>query len=168
MTIKVPDSCFIADDAVIIGKVILGEGCSVWYKSVIRGDQNVIEIGEGSNIQDNVVIHVDGENSTHIGEDVSVGHSAVIHGCTIGDNTIIGMNASILNGAVIGKGCIIAANAVVTSGTTIPDNSLAMGIPAKVKKQDKALLEVTKANAEHYHKLRDEHKEGKYERYGTQ
>ncbi len=165
MTIKVPDSCFIADDAVIIGKVTLGEGCSVWYKAVIRGDQNTIVVGEGSNIQDGVVVHVDEENPTEIGKDVSIGHGAIIHGCSIGDRTIIGMNASVLNGAKVGDGCVIGANALVTSGTTIPDNSLAVGVPAKVIKKNEELVEMAKINAEHYHVLRDEHKEGKHEKY---
>lgn len=162
---KVPASCFVADDAVIIGDVRLEEGCSVWYKSVIRGDQNSIRIGKGSNIQDCAVVHVDYENATSIGKNVSVGHGAVVHGCKIGDNVIIGMNSTILSGAVIGDGCIIGANALVTSGTEIPDNSLAVGIPAKVVKKDESLLEMIRANAEHYHELRDSHKQGKYKRY---
>ncbi len=112
------------------------------------------------------MVHVDNENDTIIGKDVSVGHTAVIHGCHIGDETIIGMNASILSGAKIGKGCIIGANAVVSPGEEIPDHSMAVGVPAKVvKEDDKSLVEQTRQNAEHYHQLRDEHMDGQYEKY---
>ncbi len=155
-----------AEDASVIGEVELREGVSVWPKAVLRGDQNSILIKEGSNIQDLVMVHVDNENDTIIGKDVSVGHTAVIHGCHIGDETIIGMNASILSGAKIGKGCIIGANAVVSPGEEIPDHSMAVGVPAKVvKEDDKSLVEQTRQNAEHYHQLRDEHMDGQYEKY---
>ncbi len=112
------------------------------------------------------MVHVDSENSAHIGQDVSVGHGAVVHGCDVGEKTIVGINSTVLSGAVIGKGCIIGANALVTSGTEIPPYSIAMGVPAEVVKEgDESLIEKTKENAEHYHELRDEHKKGKYERY---
>ncbi len=165
MALEIPASCFVADNAVVIGDVTLGKGCSIWYNAVVRGDQNTIEIGEGTNIQDCAVIHVDYDNATKIGEDVSVGHGAVVHGCTIGDNVIIGMNSTILSGAKVGKGCIIGANALVTSQTDIPDNSLAVGIPAKVIKTDESMLESIRENAKHYHDLRDSHKSSEYEIY---
>ncbi len=165
MVLEVPATCFVADDAVIIGDVTLGDGCSVWYKAVIRGDQNRIEIGEGSNIQDCAVVHVDRENATSIGKNVSVGHGAVVHGCTIGDDVIVGMNASILSGAVVGSGCIIGANALVTSGTEIPDHSLAVGVPAKVVKKDESLIDGIRENAKRYHELRDSYEADKFEHY---
>lgn len=112
------------------------------------------------------MVHVDEQNDAVIGKDVTIGHSAVIHGCQIGDETIIGMNASILSGAEVGKGCVIGANALVSPGTEIPDYSLAVGVPAEIIKEgDESLIEKTRQNAEHYHELRDEHKEGKYERF---
>lgn len=133
---------------------------------MVRGDQNTITIEEGSNIQDGVVIHVDEGHETKIGRDVSVGHNAVIHGCEIGDETIIGMNATVLSGAKIGKGCIIGANALVPTDKEIPDHSIAVGVPVDILKEgDKSINENTKANAKHYHKLRDEHKAGKYKFY---
>lgn len=131
----------------------------------MRGDQNSILVKKGSNVQDLVMVHVDDQNDTVIGEDVTIGHGAVIHGCHIKDETIIGMNASVLSGAEVGKGCVVGANALVTPGTEIPDNSLAIGVPAKVVKEDKSLIETTRENAKHYHELRDEHLQGKYKTY---
>ncbi|MEF8873418.1 MAG: gamma carbonic anhydrase family protein [Candidatus Thermoplasmatota archaeon] len=122
-------------------------------------------VKKGSNVQDLVMVHVDNENDTVIGEDVTIGHGAVIHGCHIDDETIVGMNSSVLSGAEVGKGCVIGANALVTPGTEIPAHSLAMGIPAKVVKEDESLTEKTREYAEHYHTLRDEHLKEKYERY---
>ncbi|MFW6144034.1 MAG: gamma carbonic anhydrase family protein [Candidatus Natronoplasma sp.] len=162
---SVDDSCYVAEDATIIGEVELKEGVSVWHKAVLRGDQNSILVKKGSNVQDLVMVHVDKENDTVIGEDVTIGHSAVIHGCRIGDETIIGMNASVLSGAKVGKGCVVGANALVTPGTEIPDHSLAMGVPAKVVKEDESLIESTRENARHYHELRDDHLQEKYKRY---
>jgi len=150
---------------VIIGDVVIDDGCSIWPNAVIRGDENSIKIGEGTNIQDCAVVHVDNENATNIGKNVSIGHCAIVHGATIGDEVIIGMNASVLSGAVIGSGCIIGANALVTPGMKIPDNSLAVGVPAKIIKEDEELREMALENADHYFDLRDEHDSGKYERY---
>ncbi len=165
MTVKVPASCFVANDAIIIGDVSMGEGCSVWFKAVIRGDQNSIEIGEGTNIQDCAVVHVDNEHPTTIGKNVSVGHGAVVHGCTIGDHVIVGMNSAILSGAKVGKGCIIGAKALVTSTMDIPDHSLVVGVPAKVIKTDEKLMEAIKGNAERYHDMRDAYKAGRFKPY---
>lgn len=155
-----------AEDASVIGEVELLEGVSVWPKAVLRGDQNSILVKEGANIQDLSMVHVDNENETVIGKDVTVGHGAVVHGCHIGDETIIGMNATVLSGARVGKGCVIGANALVSPGKEIPDHSMAVGVPAKiVKEDDRTLIEQTRQNAEHYHQLRDEHMDGMYEKY---
>ncbi len=163
---EVDDSCYVAQDSTIIGDVELREGVSVWPQAVLRGDQNSILIEKGTNIQDLVMVHVDHENDVVIGKDVTIGHGAVIHGCEIGDETIIGMNASVLSGAEVGKGCIIGANALVPPGTEIPDYSMAVGVPVDVVKEgDEDLIEKTRQNAQHYHDLRDQHKKGEYERY---
>ncbi len=166
MPLKIAGSCFIAESSTIIGDVELKKGCSIWPNAVLRGDQNFIRIDEGTNIQDCAVVHVDEEHHTIIGKDVTVGHSAVVHGCEIGDETIVGMNSTVLSGAKVGKGCIIGANALVKEDMVIPDYCIAVGIPAKIIKEgDEKMSEKTRANAVHYHHLRDEHKKGVYERY---
>ncbi|WP_309128452.1 gamma carbonic anhydrase family protein [Microbacterium sp.] len=129
-----PDA-FVADGARIVGAVALGAGASVWYNAVLRADSAPITIGEGSNVQDNVSVHVDSGHAVEIGRDVSIGHNAVVHGCTIGDGTLIGMGAVVLSGAVIGSGCLVAGGAVVLGGTDVPDGSLVAGVPAKVRRQ---------------------------------
>ncbi len=126
--------CFIAPTAAVIGDVELGHNTSVWFSAVIRGDNDRIVIGDGSNIQECAVLHVDPGVPLHIGKNVTVGHKAMLHGCTINDGSLIGMNAVILNGAIIGKNCLIGANALVTENSVIPDNSLVLGSPGKVKK----------------------------------
>ncbi|MFW6064351.1 MAG: gamma carbonic anhydrase family protein [Candidatus Natronoplasma sp.] len=166
MSPKVDDSCYVAQDSTIVGNVELKEGVSIWPQAVLRGDQNSIVVGEGSNIQDLVMVHVDNENNTVIGKNVTIGHGAVIHGCEIGDETIIGMNASVLSGAKVGKGCIIGANALVPPGKEISDYSMAVGVPADIVREgDESLREKARENAKHYHELRDEHRSGRYERY---
>ena len=126
-------SCFLADGARIIGDVILEENVSVWFNVVIRGDVERIRIGKNSNIQDNVVIHVTHyANPTFVGENVTVGHGAILHGCTVKDGALIGMNAVVLDRAVVGEGSLVAAGAVVTPHTHIPPGMLAAGVPAKV------------------------------------
>jgi carbonic anhydrase/acetyltransferase-like protein (isoleucine patch superfamily) len=132
--IKKDETNFIATGAIVIGDVTLGENTSVWYNAVVRGDGDTIVIGRNSNIQDLAMVHVDEGFPVHIGDGVTVGHSAIIHGCTIGDNTLIGMGATVLNGAKIGKGCLIGANALVTQGMEIPDYSLVVGMPAVIKR----------------------------------
>jgi carbonic anhydrase/acetyltransferase-like protein (isoleucine patch superfamily) len=129
------ENVFIANTATVIGNVKLGAHASVWYGAVIRGDEDEITVGENTNIQDNAVVHVDHGVPVHIGNNCVVGHSAIIHGCTISDDCLIGMRATIMNNAKIGKGCIIGAHALVTEDTEIPDYSLVIGMPAKVKKQ---------------------------------
>lgn len=122
------ETYWIADTASVIGDVVLGNAVSIWYGVVIRGDKGSIEIGSSTNIQDNAVIH----EKTVIGKHCSVGHGAILHGCTVGDNTLIGMGAIIMTGAVIGKNCIVGAGSLVSSHTKVPDNSLAFGSPATV------------------------------------
>lgn len=131
---KVHESVFIADSAAIIGDVEIGEGSSVWFGAVIRSDNNIIRIGKNVNVQDGVIIHEDLEDEVHIGDNVTIGHRAIIHGCTIGSNVMIGMGAILLNGCVIGNNCVVAAGALVTGGTVVPENSLILGAPAKTIK----------------------------------
>lgn len=130
----VPESAFVAPGARLIGAVTLGEQASVWYNAVLRGDSAPITIGPGSNLQDNVSVHVDAAHPVRIGANVSVGHNAVVHGCTIGDSSLVGMGSVVLSGAEIGEGCLIAAGAVVLEGTVIPPGSLVAGVPAKVRR----------------------------------
>ena len=146
----------------IIGSVRIEKGCSIWPGAVLRADLNTITIREGANVQDNCVIHVTREFETVIGRNTSVGHGAIVHGARIGDNCIVGMNATILDGAEVGDNCLIGAGAVVTPGTRIPDNSLVVGVPAKVVKQSDRMGETTQKNARTYHLLRDEHRSGKH------
>ncbi|OAN40870.1 gamma carbonic anhydrase family protein [Microbacterium sp. H83] len=125
---------FVADGARIIGDVALASGASVWYNAVLRGDSAAIVIGEGSNVQDNVSVHVDVDHPVRVGARVSIGHNAVVHGCSIGDGSLIGMGAVVLSGAVVGSGCLVAGGAVVLGGAVIPDGSLVAGVPAKVRR----------------------------------
>ncbi|MFE6994852.1 gamma carbonic anhydrase family protein [Microbacterium sp. NPDC057659] len=129
------DDSFVADGARIVGEVSLAAGASVWYNAVLRGDSAPISIGAGSNVQDNVSVHVDSGHGVLVGERVSIGHNAVVHGCTIGDGSLVGMGAVVLSGAVIGRGCLIAGGAVVLGGTEVPDGSLVAGVPAKVRRE---------------------------------
>lgn len=148
---NIDKSVFIAEGARVIGDVTLGKNSSVWFNAVLRGDDDRIEVGEGSNIQDNCVLHCDKNNPTIVGKNVSVGHLALLHGCTVGDNSLIGMHATVMNGAVIGKNCVIGAGALVTGGTVIPDNSVAVGSPAKViRKVTQKDLESSRENIEFY------------------
>jgi carbonic anhydrase/acetyltransferase-like protein (isoleucine patch superfamily) len=126
---------FVAPTATVIGDVVLGEDTGIWFGAVIRGDKDRIEIGTGSNIQDNAVVHTSRGYPARIGREVSVGHGAILHGCTIGDRVLVGMGAIVMNGAVVGEDSIIAAGAVVTEGSVIPAGSVVMGVPAKVMKQ---------------------------------
>ena len=129
------DQCWIAPTAVIIGKVTLKKNSSVWWNSVLRGDNEPITVGERSNVQDGCVLHTDLGFPLVIGSGVTVGHMVMLHGCTIGDDSLIGISAVILNGATIGRNCLIAAGALVPEGKTIPDNSLVMGAPGKVVRE---------------------------------
>lgn len=133
-TPSIDATAFIADGARIIGDVSLAAGSSVWYNAVLRGDSAAIVVGPGANVQDNVSIHVDSGHPVVIGAKVSIGHNAVVHGCTIGDGSLVGMGSVILSGAVIGAGCLIAGGAVVLGGTDVPAGSLVAGVPAKVRR----------------------------------
>ena len=124
---------YVAENATILGKVKLCKDSSVWFGATLRGDTELITIGERSNVQDGSVLHTDVGFPLDIGKDVTIGHKAMLHGCTIGDGSLIGINAVVLNGAKIGKGCLIGANALVTEGMEIPDGSLVMGSPGKIK-----------------------------------
>ena len=126
------DQCWIARNAIVIGRVRLGREASVWFGAILRGDNELIDIAERSNVQDGCVLHTDPGFPLSIGEGCPIGHRAVLHGCTIGANSLVGRGAIVLNGAVIGRNCIIGANALVTEGKVIPDNSLVVGSPAKV------------------------------------
>lgn len=121
-----------ADGAAVVGNVTIGDESSVWYNAVIRGDEAPIVIGSGSNVQDGAVVHVDKDYPCTIGNSVTIGHNAIIHGCTIRHNTVIGMGAIVMNGAKIGEDCIIGAGSLVTQGTVVPDGMMAFGSPAKV------------------------------------
>lgn len=145
------DSVVICPGAHVIGDVKLGENVSVWFGAVIRGDVSSIEIGDNSNVQDNCVIHCSKGYPTVIKDNVSVGHGAVVHGCTIEDNVLIGMNATILNGAKIGKNSIVGAGALVTEGKEFPDNSLILGVPAKlIKEVSPSQIQHIQDNADNY------------------
>lgn len=126
---------WVADTAVLIGKVVLEEDANIWFGAILRGDNEEIRIGRGSNIQENSVLHTDMGHPLIIGANCTVGHRAMLHGCVIGEGTLIGMGATILNGAKIGKGCLIGACALITEGKEIPDESLVMGSPGKVIRQ---------------------------------
>lgn len=155
---------FIAPNATVLGNVKLADKVSVWFGAVIRGDGDRIEIGEGTNIQDLSVVHVDPGVPVTIGKGVTVGHSAIIHGCHIDDNTLIGMRATVMNGAKIGKNCIIGAHALVTEGKVIPDNSLVIGSPGKVVKQlDEQAIKKIRENATHYVQNGQDFLKGKYD-----
>ncbi len=128
------DSYWVADSAAVIGKVVLGANSSVWFGAVLRGDNETIIVGENTNIQDCCVCHTDMGYPLVIGRDVTVGHQAALHGCTIGDGSLVGMGATVLNGAKIGKNCVIGAHALIPEGKEIPDNSLVVGMPGRVIK----------------------------------
>lgn len=134
-TPQVEDGAWIAPTATLIGQVSIGAGAVVMFGAVLRADRDAISLGAGSNLQDNVVVHGDPSFPTHIGSGVSVGHSAVVHGATIGDNSLVGMNATVLNGASVGEECLIAAGTVVLEGTVIPPGSLVAGVPGKVRRE---------------------------------
>jgi carbonic anhydrase/acetyltransferase-like protein (isoleucine patch superfamily) len=158
MHVETHPTSWTAPTATLIGKVRLQAGASVWFGAVLRGDNELIDIGEGSNVQDGTVMHTDMGSPLTIGKGVTIGHNAMLHGCTVGDHSLIGINAVVLNGARIGKHCIIGANALIAEGKEIPDGSLVMGSPGKVVREltdaQKTMLEASAAhyvhNAERY------------------
>ncbi len=148
------ESAKIFPGAKVNGNIEIKENVSIWYNAVIRGDTENISIGKNSNVQDNCVLHCTKNYPIKIGEGVSIGHGAVVHGCEIEDNVLIGMNSTILNGAHIGKNSLVAAGAVVTENHSFPDNSLIIGIPAKaIKEVNNEQIDLIKNNAQHYVKL---------------
>lgn len=159
ITPNIDASCFIADNATIIGDVTLEEGASVWFQSVIRGDKDHIQVGKMSNVQDHCTLHTDPNHILIIGKYVTIGHHAILHGATIEDSCLIGMGAIVLNGAHIGKHCIIGAGALVKEYQVIPENSVVVGNPAKIIKQiSKEQIAHIEENAHHYQALSQEYK----------
>jgi carbonic anhydrase/acetyltransferase-like protein (isoleucine patch superfamily) len=145
------DEFFVAPSAAVIGRVFLGRDASVWFGAVLRGDSNDIRIGDRSNVQDTAVIHVDGDAAATVGHDVTIGHSAVVHGCTIGNFTLIGIGATILSHAVIGNHCLVGAGALITERKQYPDGSLILGAPAKrVRELTDAERKSLEESAAHY------------------
>ncbi|QBR93697.1 gamma carbonic anhydrase family protein [Nocardioides euryhalodurans] len=131
---EVDPEAFVADGATLVGAVRLGAGASVWFSAVVRGDGAPIEVGEGSNVQDGSVLHSDPTFPVTVGRDVTIGHRAVVHGCTIGDGALVGMGAVLLNGVELGAGSLVAAGSVVLEGTVVPPGSLVAGVPGRVKR----------------------------------
>lgn len=150
-TPQVHPTAFVADSAQVVGRVTLGEGSSVWFNTVIRADNEPMTIGAGSNIQDGCVLHSDTGFPLNVGERVTVGHQVVLHGCTVGDESLIGIGAVVLNGAKIGKHCIVGAGSLVTEGKEFPDGSMILGSPAKVVRQlTPEQIDGLRRSAQHY------------------
>lgn len=155
---EINDNAVIFPGAHVICDVELEENVSIWYGAVVRGDVAPIKIGKNSNVQDNCVLHATKGKPLTIGENVTIGHGAVVHGCTLEDNVLVGMNATILNDAHIGKNSIVGAGAVVSEGKEFPDGSLILGVPAKlVKECNQEQIESIKENADHYVRLSKEY-----------
>ena len=150
-TLPAEDEYWIAPNATVLGNVILKQNASVWFGAVLRGDNDPITIGENSNVQDASVLHTDAGSPLTVGSDVTIGHMVMLHGCTIGDNSLIGIGSIVLNGARIGKNCLIGANTLITEGKEIPDNSMVMGSPGKVVRTlEEAAVTMIRLSAAHY------------------
>ena len=162
---RVSDECYVHGTAFICGDVEIGRDSSVWPYAVVRGDEESIRIGERTSVQDCVVVHADTGLMTRIGNDVTIGHSAVVHGCVIEDQCIIGIHSSILNGCVVGRGSIVGAGAVLTPGTKVPPNSMVLGVPGKVVKSDPSYGAMALENARIYVELSKMHGEGRFKFY---
>lgn len=161
VTPQLADDVWVAESATVVGNIVMEAGSSAWFGTVIRGDNETIKVGARSNIQDNAVLHSDPGSPLTIGEGVTVGHQAMLHGCTIGDNTLVGIGATILNGTVIGKNCLIGAHALITENKVIPDNSVVMGSPGRVIKQvPEAQEAMLKMSADYYVKNSQNFKAG--------
>lgn len=158
-TPQIPQSCFVAENATVIGQVTLGENVSVWYGAVLRADAGPILIGNDCNVQDCAVFHCDAGFTLTLGEGVTVGHSAIVHGATVGDNVLIGMHATLLNGCVIGENSIVAAGALVKEGQVVPPNSLAVGVPARIIPYvNEERAQQNRRTAQHYVEMGQRHK----------
>ena len=158
---QIDATAWVAPGSHVIGNTIIGARASVWFGTTIRGDNEPITVGAGSNIQENCVLHTDPGCPLTIGENCTIGHKAMLHGCTIGDNSLIGMGATVLNGAVIGKNCLIGAGALITEGKTIPDGSLVVGAPGKVVRTlDAAAIAGLTQSALHYQQNADRFRAG--------
>jgi carbonic anhydrase/acetyltransferase-like protein (isoleucine patch superfamily) len=145
------DDYFVAPTAVVIGRVTLGRDANVWFGAVLRGDVNTIEVGDGTNVQENSVIHVDSDAPARIGANVTIGHAAVVHGCTIGDYSLVGIGATILSHAKIGQFCLVGAGALITERKEFPDRSLIIGAPAKrIREVTDAEVAMLRESATHY------------------
>lgn len=150
-TLPADDACWIAPDAHVIGDVVLGRDVGIWFGAVLRGDKETITVGAGSNLQEHAVVHTDPGYPATIGAGCTIGHRAIVHGCTIGDGTLVGMGAIVLNGARVGRNCLVGAGALVTEGKEIPDGSLVVGAPGKVvRRLDDAAIAGLAASAEGY------------------
>ena len=161
LTPSIPDSAWVADSAQVMGNVTLGEHTSVWFGAVLRGDTSTITVGKGSNVQDNSVLHADNGMPLVIGEGVTVGHQVMLHGCTVGNNSLIGIGAIVLNGVKIGNNCLVGAGALVTEGKEFPDGSMILGSPAKaVRMLSPEQIEGLKMSAQHYIKNANRYKAG--------
>lgn len=160
---RIDASAYVAPSADVVGDVEVGEGASVWYQCVLRGDIAPIRIGAQTNIQDLTMVHVDVDRPCLIGARVGVGHRAIIHGCEIEDDCLVGMGAIVLSGAVIGSGSLVAAGAVVTEGMEVPPDSLVVGVPARVIRDvDDELRERMRLTVEHYRELKEGHRSGRW------
>ena len=160
MSMREINGVYLADTARVMGRVTLAKGVNLWYGAVVRGDVDVITIGQGTNLQEQAVVHCDGGTPNTIGENVSIGHGAIVHGKSVGDGSLIGMGAVLLGGSVVGKGCLIAARALVTEGLVVPDGMVVMGVPGKIVRpvndKEKQLLNRL---APHYVNLAKKHHE---------
>jgi carbonic anhydrase/acetyltransferase-like protein (isoleucine patch superfamily) len=158
---RMADSAWVADSAQVMGNVVLAEGSSVWFGAVLRGDTETISIGEGSNIQDGSVLHADHGYPMVVGKHVTVGHQVMLHGCTIGDESLIGIGATLLNGATIGRNCLVGAGSLVTEGKVFPDGSMIMGSPARVVKSlTPEQIEGLRRSAHHYIENAERYRKG--------
>ena len=158
------DNYWVAPDAQVMGNIVLMENASVWFNAVLRGDNDPIVVGENSNVQDGAVLHTDLGYPLTLGSNVTVGHQAMLHGCTVGDNSLIGIGATILNGATIGRNCLIGAHALVGEGKEIPDNSMVLGMPGKIVRElgeenEKMMLASAKIYVENWKRFKQTLKE---------
>ncbi len=159
---RCPASVYVADGAMVIGDVEVGEDSSVWFNTIVRGDINAIRIGRGTNIQDNSTVHVTARDAVVIGDEVTIGHGVTVHGCTIEDFCLIGIGAVVLDGAVIGRGSVVGAGAVVAPKTVVPPGSLVLGVPGKVAKTlGQGAVDANRATAAHYVAYARSYREGR-------